>query len=117
MKHLTKADFLTQIFNFEAEKEWKYLGNKPAIIDFYAAWCGPCKMLAPILEELSKEYEGKLDIFKIDTEAEQELAQAFGIESIPTILFIPQNDVPTMAKGLLPKQELKRVIKETLKIE
>ena len=83
---LTKETFLEKVFNFEKNKEWKFEGDKPAIIDFYADWCGPCKMVAPILEELSEEYEGKVDIYKVDTEAEQELSAAFAIRSIPSML-------------------------------
>lgn len=117
MEHLTKANFLQKIFNYEKEKEWKYLGSKPAIIDFYADWCGPCKMVAPILEELAKEYDGKIDIFKVNTEQEPELSSAFGISSIPSFLLIPQSDKPQMAAGALPKASFKEAIKEVLKVE
>jgi len=114
---LTKETFLEKVFNFEKNKEWKFEGDKPAIIDFYADWCGPCKMVAPILEELSNEYEGKVDIYKVDTEAEQELSAAFAIRSIPSMLFIPSEGQPQMAQGALPKAELERVIKEVLGVE
>jgi len=114
--NLTKQDFLSKVFDFENEKEWKFLGDKPAIIDFYADWCGPCKMVAPVLEELAEEYNGKLDIYKIDTEAEQELAMAFGIQSIPSILFIPKDDKPQMAMGALPKESFEQTIKDVLKV-
>ena len=116
-ENLTKETFLKKVFNFEENKEWKFEGNKPVLIDFYADWCGPCKTLAPILEQLSDEYEGKVDIYKIDTEAEQELAAAFAIRSIPSMLFIPMNEQPQMANGALPKQELQKLIKEVLKVE
>ncbi len=109
-EHLTKQSFLNKIFNFETEQEWKFKGERPAIIDFYADWCGPCKMIAPVMEELSDEYAGKVDIYKIDTEAEQELAAAFGIRSIPSILFIPIEGQPQMAQGALPKHTFKEVI-------
>lgn len=113
--HLNKIDFLAKIANYEANpKEWKYLGDKPAIIDFYADWCGPCKAIAPVLEELAAEYDGKLYIYKIDTEQEQELAALFGIRSIPSLLFIPMNEKPQMAQGAVPKQELKKAIDELL---
>jgi thioredoxin 1 len=102
-EHLTKAEFLTKVFDYENNKEWKYQGDTPAIIDFYADWCGPCKMIAPVLEELAKEYDGKVKIYKIDTEAEQELAAVFGIRSIPSILFVPKEGQPQMAQGALPK--------------
>jgi thioredoxin len=114
---LTKATFLEKIFNFEKHQEWKFEGNKPAIIDFYADWCGPCKMLSPILEQLSEEYKGAIDIYKIDTEVEQELAAAFDIRSIPSMLFCPMNDAPQFANGALPKTELERVIADVLKTE
>lgn len=113
-QHLTKADFLEKVFNYEANKEWKFEGELPALIDFYADWCGPCKMVAPVLEELSEEYAGKINIYKIDTEAEQELAAAFGIRSIPSLLFIPKEGQPQMAQGALPKENLKEAIDSVL---
>ena len=113
--HLTKADFLAKVANFEATPdEWKYLGDKPAVIDFYADWCGPCKAIAPILEELAAEYDGEIYIYKIDTEKEQELAAAFGIRSIPTLLFVPMSGDPQMAQGALPKGTLKEAIDTVL---
>lgn len=114
MEHLTKETFLQKVFNYEKNQEWKYEGNLPCLIDFYADWCGPCKMVAPILEELSKEYEGKINIYKVDTEAEQELAGAFGIRSIPSMLFVPMEGQPQMAMGALPKQNLKDAINSVL---
>ena len=113
--NLTKEDFLNKVMDYEKNPtEWKYKGDKPAIIDFYASWCGPCKMLAPVLEELAKEYEGQIYIYKVDTEAEEELSRAFGIRSIPTILFVPMNGQPMMTQGALPKAELDKIIKERL---
>jgi thioredoxin len=114
IEHLTKQTFLDNVFNFEQNKEWKFEGNLPCIIDFYADWCGPCKMVAPILEELAVEYAGKINIYKIDTEAEQELAGAFGIRSIPSMLFVPMNDPPQMSVGALPKDSLKQAIGDVL---
>ena len=114
---LTKKTFLEKVFNYEKNKEWVFEGKVPAIIDFYADWCGPCKMIAPILEELSEEHEGKINIYKVDTEAEQELAAAFAIRSIPSMLFIPMNEQPQMSNGALPKQELQKLIQEVLKVE
>lgn len=114
---LTKETFLEKVFNYEKSKEWSFEGKVPAIIDFYADWCGPCKMIAPILEELSEEYGDKINIYKVDTEAEQELAAAFAIRSIPSMLFIPMDEQPQMANGAMPKQNLKEIIKEVLKVE
>jgi thioredoxin len=117
IQHLTKQDFLEKVFNYEQNQEWKYEGDLPCVIDFYADWCQPCKIVSPILEELSKEYEGKVHFYKVDTEAEQELAAIFGIRSIPSILFVPMNDRPQMAVGALPKDTLKQAIKEVLGVE
>jgi thioredoxin len=114
---LTTEDFKNKIFNYETDKEWNYKGTLPAIIDFYADWCGPCKMVAPVLEELSKEYEGKIVIYKVDTEAERELAAVFGIRSIPSFLFIPLSSQPAMQAGALPKHMFKKVIDEHLMVE
>ena len=110
--HLTKQSFLDKVFDYENNSEWTFKGDKPCIIDFYADWCGPCKMVAPIMEELSNEYTGEVDIYKIDTEAEQELAAVFGIRSIPSILFVPTDDQPQMAMGALPKHTFKEVIRD-----
>ena len=111
--NLTRAEFLTKVANFEETPDkWVYLGDKPAIIDFYADWCGPCKMIAPILEELAAEYEGQIYIYKVDTEAEQQLAGEFGIRSIPSILFVPMGEDPQMAQGALPKDPFTQAIEE-----
>ena len=114
MEHLTKETFLNKVFNFEQNKEWKFEGKLPCLIDFYADWCQPCKMVAPILEELAEEYKGKINIYKIDTEDQQELAGAFGIRSIPSLLFCPKDEQPQMAQGALPKQNMKQVIDDLL---
>lgn len=111
---LTTQDFKEKVFNYDIEKEWKYSGTLPAIIDFYADWCGPCKAIAPVLEELAKEYDGQIYIYKVDTEKEQELAAAFGIRSIPSLLFCPMNEQPQMAQGALPKETFKKAIEEVL---
>lgn len=113
-EHLTKQTFLDKVFNYEQNKEWNYAGELPCIIDFYADWCGPCKMVAPILEELSNEYAGQINIYKVDTEAEQELAAVFGIRSIPSLLFCPKNERPQMAQGALPKPSLIEAINGVL---
>ena len=111
---MTTQDFKEKIFDYAKEADWKYQGSLPAIIDFYADWCGPCKMVAPILEELSKEYEGKLVIYKVNTDVEQELSTVFGIQSIPTMLFIGADGEPMMQPGALPKHVLRTVIEEKL---
>lgn len=114
MEHLTKETFLQKVFNYEQNKDWKFEGELPCIIDFYADWCQPCKMVAPILEDLSNEYEGKINIYKVDTEDQQELAGAFGIRSIPSILFCPKDAQPQMAQGALPKETLIQAINDVL---
>ncbi len=111
---LTTQGFKDNVFNYETEQDWKYQGTLPAIIDFYADWCGPCKMVAPILEELAKEYEGRLLIYKVDTDAEQELSAVFGIQSIPTMLFIGADGEPVMQPGAYPKHVFKKIIEEKL---
>lgn len=113
--HLTKAEFLTRVANYEANPtEWKFLGDRPVIVDFYATWCGPCKMIAPILEELATEYSDQIYIYKIDTEKEPELAAAFGIRSIPTLLFIPVKGDPQMVQGAMGKADFKKAIDQVL---
>jgi len=114
MEHLTSQTFKEKVFNYEVNKDWKFEGELPCIIDFYADWCGPCKMVAPVLEELSSEYQGKINIYKVDTEAEQELAAVFGIRSIPSILFVPKDGQPQMSMGALPKESFKQAIEEVL---
>jgi thioredoxin 1 len=117
IEHLTKEAFLNKIFNYEKNKEWKFEGKKPCIIDFYADWCGPCKMVAPLIEELAKDYQDKMDIYKVNTEEQQELAAAFGIRSIPSFLFIPMNGQPHMAMGALPKETFIKAFKDVLGVE
>lgn len=117
LEHLTKDTFKEKVFNFEVNKEWKYEGTKPAIIDFYADWCAPCKMVAPVLEELKDEYADKLEIYKVNTEEERELSSMFGIQSIPSLLFVPLVGQPQMAMGALPKDTFKQAIGEVLKIK
>lgn len=116
MEHLTSADFKKKVFDYEKNKDWKFEGEKPCIIDFYADWCMPCKMVAPILEDLSKQYEGKMDVYKVNTDQEQELSSVFGIMSIPSILFIPKEGQPQMTTGALPKGTFEKVIKDVLQI-
>jgi thioredoxin 1 len=117
VEHLTKETFLNKVFNYEINKEWKFEGEKPCIIDFYADWCGPCKMVAPVLEELAKDFDGKINVFKVNTEEEQELASAFGIKSIPSFLFVPSEGQPQMAMGALPKETFIKAFKDVLGVE
>ncbi len=111
---LTADKFKNDIFDYTTEKEWKYKGERPAIIDFYADWCGPCKMVSPIMEELSTQYDGKVDIYKVDTEVEQELSAVFNIRSIPSILFIPAEGTPMMQPGAMSKNGFQEVIEKEL---
>lgn len=112
---LTKKDFLEKVVNYEQNpNEWKFLGDKPAIIDFYASWCGPCKVFAPVLEEVAEEYKGVIDVYKVNTEHEEELAAVFNIRSIPTILFIPVNGQPQIVTGAMPKPQLIEAIERVL---
>ncbi len=112
---MTKALFLNKVANYEKDPQgWNYLGDKPAIIDFYADWCGPCKMVAPILEELAAEYADRIIIYKVNTEVEQELAGVFNIRSIPSLLFIPMDGKPQMAQGAMSKADFKKLIDSIL---
>jgi thioredoxin len=113
--HLTKAEFLSKVANFQTNPtEWKYLGDKPCIIDFYATWCGPCKTIAPIVEDLAKEYDGQIYVYKVDVDAEPEIAAAYGIQSIPTLFFCPMNGTPQMAQGAMPKESFQKMITDVL---
>jgi thioredoxin len=117
LEFLTEQSFKEKVFNYEANKEWKYEGSVPCLIDFYADWCQPCKMVAPVLEELQSEYGDKIKIYKIDTEQERTLAGMFGIQSIPSLLFVPVDGQPQMAVGALPKETFKRAIKDVLNVD
>ena len=114
MEFLTNQTFKEKIFNYEKGKEWKFEGELPCIIDFYADWCGPCKMVSPILGSLSEEYNGKINIYKIDTDKEVELSSIFGIRSFPSLLFIPKNGTPQMAMGAMPKESFVKLINNVL---
>jgi thioredoxin len=113
--HLTKEDFLRKVADINAGGDWKFLGDKPAVIDFYAPWCGPCKMLSPVIDEVANEYEGRVDIYKISVDDEQELAAHFGVRSVPTLFFIPMDGTPQMSLGAMPKGQLKNTIDALLK--
>ena len=117
VEHLTSETFKDKVFNYEVNREWKFEGGIPCLVDFYADWCGPCRQVAPVLEELAKEYEGKLQVYKVNTEEEKELASVFGIQSIPSLLFIPMMGQPQMAMGALPKDTLKSAFKDVLKVD
>jgi thioredoxin 1 len=117
LEHLTKETFLTKIFNYESDKTWNYKGEKPCVIDFYADWCGPCRIVSPILEELAEVFKDELDIYKVNTEEETELASVFGIRNIPSILFVPLNDNPRIAVGALPKEVFIKAFREVLGVE
>jgi thioredoxin len=114
--HLTNAEFKKMIFDYELNKEWKYEGKLPAIVDFYADWCAPCRQLSPIVEEIAKEYKGKLVVYKVDTVKEPLLAQSLGITALPTLLFIPEVGKPQVSMGLLPKENLVKAVNEILLI-
>lgn len=108
--------FKAKVFDYEHETEWKFKGERPAIIDFYADWCGPCRMVGPVLEKISTKYTGKLDIYKVNTDSEQELAAMFGVQSIPTLVFIPKNGNPLVSVGALPEKAISRIVKEELNV-
>jgi thioredoxin len=113
-EHLNTEEFKKRVFDWEKSREWKYSGELPAIVDFYAEWCGPCKSLGPVLEELSGKYEGRMSVFKVDIDKEPELAGVFDVQSVPTLLFIPKEGKPSLALGALPKPQLEKVIAEVL---
>ncbi len=115
--YLTKETFKAKVFDFETSKEWKYAGTKPAILDFYADWCGPCRMLSPVLEDLQKQYGDKLQVYKINTDKEKELAATFGIRSLPTVVFIPVDGQPQAVLGFQPKESLEQIITNVLKVQ
>ncbi len=112
--HLNTQEFKEKVFNYDTNSEWKFSGPRPAVIDFWAPWCGPCRVVGPVLDELSKEYEGKIDVYKVNVDDEQEVASVFGIRSIPSMLFVPASGQPKMAVGALPKEALKEAIEKEL---
>jgi len=116
-EHLTKETFVTKVYDYEKNAEWKFEGEVPSIIDFWAEWCGPCKMISPVLDEIAKEYDGKLNVYKVNVDEEVDVASAFGIQSIPSLLFIPLNEKPRLAVGALPKANILKLVKDVLKVE
>ena len=117
LEFLNEESFKAKVFDYEKNKDWKYEGTVPCMIDFYADWCQPCKMVAPVLEELQDEYKGKINIYKVDTEVEKSLAGMFGIQSIPSLLFVPMEGQPQMAAGALPKETFEKAIADVMKVE
>ena len=112
---LTQEDFVKKVYDFETNPNaWQFEGDKPAVIDFYATWCGPCKMMSPILDEISKEYEGKINVYKVNVDKEADLASVFGIRSIPSLLFVPMKKEPSMVQGAMQKNELKKLVDDIL---
>ena len=116
-EHLTNETFASKVFDYAKNEEWKYAGSAPAIVDFWAEWCGPCRMISPILEEISRDYEGKLNVYKVNVDEQTDVAAAFGIQSIPSLLFIPMNEMPRLAVGAQPKAAIMKLVKEVLKVE
>jgi len=114
---LTNAEFKQKVFNYELNKEWKFEGTLPAIIDFYADWCGPCKQLSPRIEEIAKDYAGKIIVYKVDTDKEKVLSQSLGIQSLPTLLFIPMKGQPQATMGAVPKETLVKAVNEVLLVK
>lgn len=114
---LTNETFKQKIFNYETNKEWKFEGNLPVIIDFYATWCAPCRQLSPRVEEIAKEYAGKIAVYKVDVDLERQLAQSMGVSSLPTLLFIPVKGKPQTAMGALLKEDLVKAINEVLLVK
>jgi len=116
INHMTDTIFKQKVFNYTASQEWKFLGDKPVIIDFYADWCGPCRTMSPILEEIAKEYEGKITVYKVNTDKEKILSQNLGIQSLPTFVLIPMNGQPQAIMGAMPKADFLKAIKEVIKL-
>lgn len=117
MQTLNLETFKTKIFDFEKNQEWAFIGSRPAIIDFYADWCGPCRALSPILEDIAKDYAGKIDVYKVNTDTTPELAALFGVRGLPSLLFIPPTGEPAMSTGLVPREKLDKAIQDILKVQ
>ena len=117
VEHLTRADFVSKVFDFENADTWRFAGDLPAIVDFWAEWCPPCKMIAPLLDEIAEKYEGRLRVYKVNTDEETDIASAFQVLSIPTLLFIPLHDQPHLSVGAMPKAGLEKLVREVLKVE
>jgi len=116
VEHLTRDTFVSKVFDFDSLKDWKFAGTAPAIVDFWAEWCPPCKMLSPVLDEIAREYEGKLNVYKVNTDEQGEIASLFGIQSIPSLLWIPMDEKPRMVVGALPRAGLLKLVHDVLKV-
>ena len=116
-EHLTKEAFIAKVFDFEKNSVWKFAGDRPTIVDFWANWCGPCKMISPLLEEIATEYEGKVNIYKVNADEENDVASAVGVQGLPSLLFIPMNEQPRLSLGALPKSAIKKLVRDVLKVE
>jgi thioredoxin 1 len=117
IEHLTKTDFLSRVFDFEKKGSWQFEGRRPAIIDFWAEWCPPCKMISPILEDLASQYTGKVDIFKVNADEQPEIASVFNVLSLPSLVYIPLKDAPHLSVGAMPKTGIQKLMREVLKVE
>jgi thioredoxin 1 len=117
VEHLTRESFTTKVFDYETNKEWKFAGSAPAIIDFWAQWCPPCRAISPVLDEIAREYEGKLNVYKVNTDEETEIASIFGVQSIPSLLWIPMSGKPQMSVGALPRAGLLKLVHEVLQVQ
>ena len=116
IEHLSTASFKQKVFNYEVNKTWKFAGEKPCIIDFYSDWCGPCRLLSPTVEKVANDYQGKIDVYKVNVDEQPELANTFGISGIPAVLFCPKSDKPQMTTGVISKADFDKAIREVLKV-
>ncbi len=117
VKFISSDEFRSLVFDYQKHTDWVFEGNEPLIVNFTASWCGPCRAFAPVLDQISEEYAGKLKVYKVDIDKSPEVAGLFGIMSVPTTLFVGSHELPAMASGMMPPEELRRAVKEVLKIE
>jgi len=116
-EHLTRETFISKVFDFDKNSTWKFAGDRPAIVDFWADWCGPCKMISPVLEEIAKDFQGKLTVYKVNADEENDVAAAIGVQGLPSLLFIPVGEQPRLSVGALPKAAIRKLVKDVLKVE